>query len=348
MTALDRFLTWWAQELRALIPGSNIFGNRQELVASVEGDEIHLALRRGRQIKELGPEKTLPERTRKRLVRAVRDGFLRTVLVVPEHHVLRQELKLPLAANEDLENVLRFELERVTPFKSTEIYSDHRRRPESDTATHLMVDLVLTPRSAVDPFLKKLGDVTLPAKAIDIADPDGALQRFNLLSGSQASTRSSGQRLSLGLAGIAVALSAVWVWTVFDVQNAEIERLESRLVQERRALIGAQDALAPTGENADIKAKAFEKRRSTPLAVETLDAIAKALPDHSWVERVALRGDRVEFSGTSADATELIRLFSEHPGFTEPRFRSPVTRALDGNAERFTMEMRLRPRDGEK
>lgn len=348
MSALDRFLEWWGGELRAMVP-TGLFGARQILtVTEADGDALKLHLRRGARARELGEVGKLPRRVQTRLTRAVRDGMLRTVLLIPEDKVLSQDLRLPAAAAGDLGNVVRYELERVTPFKHGEVYYSHSARKDPAPDGRVIVDLLFTPRATIDPVLERLQTAGLPAAAIDVANTDGIPGGHNLMRRTSAASRTPGQRLAVGLTLIAVMLGALWGWMLFKVQGDEIDRLQHSLTTERRALIATRDAAAPTGQDATAKQAAHALRSTTALSVEVLDAVADTLPDDSWIERLSLRGDRLEFTGTSANATALIELFGNHDLFRDPAFRSPITRTRDGTAERFVLTLRIRQPEGEE
>jgi hypothetical protein len=54
------------------------------------------------------------------------DGRFSILLCLANTKVLRQIITLPLAAEENLQQTLRFEIDRYTPFRADQVYFDYR------------------------------------------------------------------------------------------------------------------------------------------------------------------------------------------------------------------------------
>ncbi|MEO1460570.1 MAG: hypothetical protein AAFV49_23845, partial [Pseudomonadota bacterium] len=136
----------------------------------------------GRRVAPLGPLDAMPGRQRRRLATALRRGRAVLVLGLPAGRVVRRRVALPLAAAEDLEGVLAYEFDRLTPFRRDEVHvhaTIARRRTDSG---RLDVDLAFAPRAALAPFRAALAAAGLaPLSRIDILDAGGRPAGLNLL-----------------------------------------------------------------------------------------------------------------------------------------------------------------------
>ena len=91
-----------------------------------------------------------------RLRNAIDDPGVRTVLCIPPERVLQRNLTLPVAAEDNIRQVLAFEMDRQTPFKADQIYFDSRVTGRDASGRNLQVELVLLPRAQLDQELGAL------------------------------------------------------------------------------------------------------------------------------------------------------------------------------------------------
>ena len=156
---LGRFWRWWSGELAALVPqwlrqSSASVGNA--LLVEILPQAIVLKRRLPTGLVEQGKVdlqsgdhasrsialQALVNRLRKR------DGVL--ALWLGESQFLSKQIDLPLAAAENLRQVLSFEMDRHTPFKADQVYFDFRIVRRDVQGNRLTVNLVAAPRNAVD------------------------------------------------------------------------------------------------------------------------------------------------------------------------------------------------------
>jgi general secretion pathway protein L len=161
-TGADRFLSWWLKELSTLVPAwMRAPGDQADSLILLEMERSMVVLKQPKQGKWL--EAGRLERNGVDLA-AQRSAFLTLLkklgkqldevgISLATTHVLRKRLKLPLAVEENLPQVLGFEMDRHTPFKSDQVYFDYRIIGRDAKAGQLDVQIVLAPRPAVDEML---------------------------------------------------------------------------------------------------------------------------------------------------------------------------------------------------
>ena len=129
---LPAFLAWWGGELRALLPAST-----QQALAG--GADWHLLERRGDtwQLRRAGESEALAkwsdaddpamqQQALRQALAAVDPQDLRLALCLPAGAGLRRTLALPLAARDNLAQVVGFEIDRQTPFRAVQVSMDVR------------------------------------------------------------------------------------------------------------------------------------------------------------------------------------------------------------------------------
>ncbi|MGI9492609.1 MAG: hypothetical protein ACR2QF_09445, partial [Geminicoccaceae bacterium] len=122
------FLQWWFDELRGLLPrsmGAKSSASKSSLVLSLGGDKMALLARTARH-----GEKELERAGRDALdgpgptwasFGARRYRKWPIVIRLGGDLGLRKVIDLPLAARDDLGQLLNFELDRLTPFKADDV-----------------------------------------------------------------------------------------------------------------------------------------------------------------------------------------------------------------------------------
>lgn len=84
--------------------------------------------------------------------------------------VLRRSVDLPLAARENLHQVLAFEMDRQTPFPAERLYFEYRLAGEDHQKNQISVAFTAVPRQPVDSALAHLRAWEQPPLAVAVAD----------------------------------------------------------------------------------------------------------------------------------------------------------------------------------
>lgn len=278
------------------------------------------------------------------LVRDMRPESTRVEVLVPPEKLLAKDVQLPLAAEENLHQVLGFEMERQTPFRADQVYYGYRvseRRPESQ---QISVRLNVVPRGFIDPLLSLLDSWRLEP----VASPAGHSQDqetcFAFAPGeSEGAGASSLNRtlvvINLLLLVAAVAIPLVQQRDTLAGLRAELDRVRG----EARAAADMQDAIDRIRAQSAFLLGA---KARTPAAVEIIEELSQRLPDDTWLFRVELRDGKVNLQGTSSAASALIAGLEDSEYFEGARFASPVTRDGGSGRERFHLSVGVVARPG--
>jgi general secretion pathway protein L len=326
---LIQFLSWWWRQILSIVPARlrRPAALPDAMIVSIETLAEDPADAAGAILVRRGGVETLtaPWRLGGGTPPALA-ATLPVLLRLPRGSVLRREMTLPAAAARDISSVITFEIDRLTPFTADEIYwgIENMRR---DGAQKLHFSLLLTLRAPLEPVLSALSRQNMRPGYIE--DQAG---RITLASGAPGPARVK----QYAMAGVCAALAAACLAIPFIRQQNALQDCQARIETLRPAALQAAAlrqrlAVAQSGQAA-IAAAAQEGD-----ALSILAALTNALPDGTWLNDFTLKSGALTIDGESSNAARLIAVLAAAPGFHNPVFAAPVTRAINGQADLFSI-----------
>ncbi len=280
-------------------------------------------------------------------VRSVLSGLARVpsevVLALPPDDVIATSLELPAAAEPDLEQLLEFEMDRLTPFAAEAVYFGYDIVGRDRENGKIRLNLYVVPRQRVDDALTLVRSwgVT-PDRVLGYPESDSDWSPWTVMESKGG--RSSGKlRLALSaiLAVIATGLIIALVYIPLQRKQAAVEQLSGEITNAR--VLAAEGAELQNEINSLQAEEAFllNRKRQQPPVVAVLDELSRAMPDDTWLFRFQYRDGEVQAYGNSQAASALIGLIGASLMFQDPQFRAPVMRDQAANAERFHLTFRV-------
>lgn len=345
---LTEALHWWTARMAELVPAW--LPRRQtrwvNAVIVAAGDTVGspatLLLRRNHQETPLGM--FIPGVTDRHALRAEINGQTgqRGILLRPPRGaLLEKQLILPLAAERELQRVIGYEMNRVTPFETKDVFwtwtVTHHDRPRG----RLHVQLSLVPKAGLLPLLAALEQADYAPVALEAAPRQGPSRVIPL---QHEAERNVWQRpvrgcLAIGCGGLAVVAVAL----PFLLQSLALAAVEGRIAAIQPQVTQVQ-ALRQrvAAETAGQDAIADERLRVGNM-LEVLAAVTDLLPDDTYLNDLALRQRRLTITGQSAAAPKLIAGLASDPMFRNPGFAAPVTRNATTGTDVFSISTDLAP-----
>lgn len=335
---LHRFWDWWSGQLLAILPAGlrrRLFRAGQQLCIYTDKAQYRLELQPD------GPSHALadiqPAERQQLLQKATR-----VRLYLPASELLLTQLTLPAATAGNLENVLRFEMDRHTPFTADQVYFGFKSAPREKNSPQLQVTLLLAPKERVDAHLAELGGLGLVPATLCAADnPDAPAITLPLYRNGVG--QRAGRLKNLNGALVLMLLFLLIAVPLYHRQS-RIEALTAELEIPRQR---AEQAAALKRELAalhDSQAFLTKKRAARPLILPLLDELTRRLPDHTWLSRLEFKNDTLQIRGESANASELIGLLENSSLFSDVRFSSPITNNPLTSKDRFMITAHLNQR----
>ena len=333
---LRSFWRWWTGELVELLPEKlqkAIAQRQQKLYVEVDNDKLLLSLGNHaaqREVMRLALDAADAED--ENIPRDVQQ----TILLLPEDRVLARRITLPAAAEENLREVLGFEMDLHTPFEASEVYYDYTVVGRDSNRQQLTVDLVYAPRDAVDTLVDDTSTLGMKTDIVTCRRRDNAnLQSVNLLpQEKRRAKRFDVKRLNLALTAMLAVLIVAAITIPIVQKNRAIEAVEAQVqaaaIEARQGAELRQD-LEKMAEASQFLVK---KKASDVMIVELVDEISRILPDHTWIARLDLSGSELQIQGQSGSSSSLIRIIESSPWFEDVRFASPVVQIAGTDNDR--------------
>jgi general secretion pathway protein L len=340
-----RFFAWWRRELAALIPPVlRASERRQRLVLNVSGRRANLTLETASGVRLLDEFSLEPEEATALIRRhAKREAKAERVLRLGGQSGLRRRVELPEATEENLGEVLAFEMDRFTPFQAEDVYFSYRVVGRDSEAERIEVELDVAPRFAVDPILEIFAKAGVRPQRVEVANKgtEGG-RRPNLMPelAVQPGARWRAQVVAV-LALIFIALAATAAYLPLQQKREQLASLEEELA-DYRARAEEADRLREQLETLQAQQSYLVKKRAAmPLAVVLLREVTELLPDDTWLVSFSVADEDLTLSGYAPRATALISVLESSPYFEGIEFAAPVTLDPRTNQERFTLRGRI-------
>jgi len=344
-SALPGFLRWWGNELAPLVPvrwRSAFAGGQRWYVVErmAEGWRLRRAGESGSlvDIADVDP----PEHRAGQLAHALAEADptdRRIALVMPATQVLRRRLVLPLAARDNLRQVVGFDLDRQTPFRAEDIHFGVRELQDTAAEGRFIAELAATPRATLDPLLDELVALGIHPDRVDVGQGD-ALAGVDLLPPARAPRRiDRRRRLNAALAAAIVLLvfAAMAAW--LHNRNVALETMTAT-VESMRADAQRVSALRQRlTESAGASGFLARKKTESPSILPVLEELTHRLPDDTWLERFTLNATgQLGFQGQSPQAARLIDALKGARTIGEPSFQGTIQSDPTSGKERFYMQ----------
>jgi general secretion pathway protein L len=275
---------------------------------------------------------------------ATLSGCRLAMLLQPTRFVFRA-LQLPRQAGEFLDDIVRAQIDRVTPW-SAEAAVFGCGPPSNIGNDRMVVTVAATAREMLAPLLAAVSNLRPAAVAVFACaeGDDPATGSIKVLEERVPGARDVGavrRLLSIILAvGVLAACTATASgWIVDGALEAQRSEVTRRLAELRVAKQAGQIA---SKEEVALASLETRKNQVAPSVI-VLEALSQLLPDHTYVTELRIVGDKLQLIGVTRDAPSLIRLIEQSQRFTRATFFAPTTRAPSDPGEHFHIEARIEP-----
>lgn len=341
---LRRFGAWWMRCLLATLPPRwrSFLGATEDcLLLSREGDELVVRWKSAQSEHELvrSPMAVVADDL-ERLLKSRVAGLSRWWLL-PHGAGIRRRLLFPANASRHLRQVVGFEIDRVTPFPASSVQYDVRvlgLREEGQ----IEVELAVVPQRMFEKSMQEPAALAVSLAGVDMADTDGNPLGFNFLPSSDRRRAHDPMRywnmLLLGVALLAAVAAAAQVLDdrrgAADVFEAELQGMapKARLVAMQR------DQLVDLVEGMGFL---DGKRAAQPAVTEVWNEVTLRLPDGTWLEKLAIEGDRLQLAGYSDDASSLVARMEGSSLWRKPTLTGALQSDGSSGRNRFTLTAEL-------
>jgi general secretion pathway protein L len=245
---------------------------------------------------------------------------------------LCRPLNLPRQAVGFLANVVRVQLDRLTPWSPTEIAYGWSEPVYTDDRISLTI--AATPLARVQPLIDRVMSLGAHSVTVFASAPNdrGGHDKPIKISEQQAAGAFALGRVRAATAKIFIALALLATASVVvrETAGATLEAQHDRISQDIARL--------RTGAETNAQRLLARRKNEAPPAVVVLEKLAAILPDHTYVTELRLDARKLRLVGVTQNAASLIALMERSGFFTGATFFAPTTRSSAGTTEQFHIE----------
>lgn len=346
---LDKFYKWWVKGISYLLPAnlySKLQRNQYYLVVEADNQKLYLKYSINNTdypVREWTldiDDEQSTHQVNSEINQSV-PGNTTTILRITDKSVLQRDVVLPLAASNNLKEILGFEMDRLTPFKAEQVYFDWEIKNKDAQQQKINLKLYVVPRNSLDRLMKKLKSLGITPRVITAGDnilnpginftPDS----YGLIHAKNYSLK------DMGLPVMAVLMFIAMLYVPVIYQNARLNSLESK-VQNLREQAMDNQTLVSERDNIISRARFLdEQRHKSNSMLDLIYELTIILPDNTWVNRLITNDDEIQIYGESAAAASIIEMLEESEYFSNVQFKAPVTKNNNTGSERFHISMNL-------
>jgi general secretion pathway protein L len=336
---------WWLSELYALVPSQiwQLAPQRSELTGilrraefalyETKGDRELQILRVSDHASEFDPElvRTLsrPKRRQKRVT-----------LRLSSELGLHKLLKLPLAAKDDLDQLLRFEMDRLSPFPPEKVHFAHRTLQVVKEERCILVAVQIVPKVVLERILSACKCLGLQAKRLVIAGgPDNVV--LDLLP-PQAVAPSLFCRLDRALAAVLFVLVAFLLFIPLQNRMMTARELENEVTLEKRAAETSFRLRQELDHLTSTMGVVIDRQKRGPRVTRLISEVTQLMPDDVYVSELSLKEEAIIIIGYAQSASNVIGLLETALSFGAVTVFSPITRDPQSGRERFHISVALK------
>lgn len=327
---LADFFSWWLARMTELLPGilqSDAARAKDGVVIDIDDcNNIAASIRRGGRREEVS------------LGAAARfAGRKEVYLRPPNHAVLVKQHIVPMAPRRQMDQMLRYELLRITPFPIQDLFwrwDSHAKRGEGPRTE---VTLTMVPRMAVASALDALEAVGLKVGFVEV----GAADRPLLLPVRDDVQNGGGNVLVRGLAWACAGLALVALLLPVGLQALAIHATNQAIAEVQPAITeidALRRGIVAGDAGRDILDREAER---TGDVMQILATVTRILPDDTFLVDFSLRDRQMTLSGRSASAPRLITGLSADTAIRNTAFAAPVTRMEGATADVFSIKAEI-------
>ena len=353
---LEAFLRWWGEELWACLSEAwrhRLRHRKRHFLATLDDEARRVVVvERNNDLFNrafaLAPQDAQEAASLAEIKHAIRKDRARLEVIVPEEHIVRREMKLPLSTRDNLRDALGSDLDRFTRFQLRDVYFDYAVTMTDPQAQTVTVDAAIVPRLRVDEMVTALRAAGLTPSAVSAwrdgtKRPDATFLTMNT-ERSPATVRLITIALVALVVGLDVAAAYVPLWIKLDV----LSDLQARIAIVKAEVEDAARTEQTLSRLRDRNLRLVNLKLETPSMVEILGDVAGVLHEQAWLEQLQVKDGRLQLAGFTRASAELIAPLEGSPILSEVRLEWPVAASPAESADRFDISARVERRSGDR
>lgn len=328
-----QFLTWWWLELRAMMPDKayRLFHiNRKKICIKLIADKAQFDVLENNELTRLGTFPTTNEGCAAYQAVLADKSDLKEVskiLALTSEQYLSRQITLPAQAVNNMSEVVGYEMDRFTPFRVDQVAYDVIAEPAGVDNDSFVATLIVVPNETLTELLATLNAFDVAPQKVCCSTSNNVIgdNQVNLLPKALRPTVSKKtQAIGMGLA----ALICVQLFVMLAMPIWQADKQVSILKQQISALGDEANAVSKMREDISnqkaLVGQLIDKSNYKRPVIDIINAATTSVPDSTWLNQMRIAAGKLQISGFSTQATNIIQKLDNSPLFTNTRFTSPL------------------------
>jgi general secretion pathway protein L len=340
------YWSWWKEELTSMIPIPlrQLLISTNKLVLEIVNSEAEI-------YRIIGSKKNhiarinIQDLNSNQVGSIIREGnSTENILIIPKQQVLEKHVTFPMATEENIREVLSYEMDRLTPFTSSQVYYDYHLVTRNKQKSTIELKLIIVPKERVDTLLNDLAQIGFKPHVLTVKDEKAEKgTQINLLPLDKRAKHINALKvINYTLAVIAFLLLCASLMLPIWNKTKYIETLQPELDKYSNSaekIISLRKQVEKAEEEALFL---VEKKRASILMLRIIDELTQIIPDDTWINQVDVADNEVHLYGESVSSASLLPIIESSKLFSDAQFRSPVTQNRQNDTERFHLSAQIR------
>lgn len=345
---LTEFWQWWISELMDMLPNDNVISLNREGDMQIYIDRKSCRLDYSSQnIAIKLNEKFSSQRMSDQYNTAVKNSKNNSTkscdIYIDKNLLLTRSITLPLATEENIKDVIAYEIDRYTPFKKEDIYFDVNIIDKNKSENKLTVLITVVKKAILDEVLSFCNESGVVLNKTFSKDNNTTELFFT---GLPAEATEKAKKTNNGFLVICILVLLVIAlcipvaknyWLASKYQN-KIEQISPQIAEIKEL----RSEFQVIRKRADL---ANKLSANNFRLIELLEELTRLIPNDTSLARFSLQDNSVRIQGSSLSASKLIAILDASTIFNNVEFAAPVTKNNDTGKENFTIEIELNTED---
>lgn len=351
-SSLSKFVRWWKTELKSFVPQKyheKLFPQANEVLLTQENEEVTVWCKQGHDFEKFTDaksEENNQEQWWHQVQHIINQSDGKKVIVkylLPNEEALVRKIALPVAAKENLDEVIGFELDKYVPFSADQVQISYKINNENMDENKLLLDLAVIPKQKLTEVLNTCDEKSIALDGIDINmlpnDLTPSFLGVNLLPKENRKLKNN-FNLKLNAALILVLMGLIYfvMHTSIENKRQKIETL-TEINSELQKQARTSKLLKKDLKTVIVSSKFLQnKKNDHPKIVAMLLDVTSILPDSTYITKMKVNQNELEISGQSDNANILIPKLDKSINWYAPLLKGPITPDPVTKKERFTIK----------
>lgn len=275
---------------------------------------------------------------------ADKNGDLALDIHINESEVLTKHISLPATTEENLYEVIQYEMDRYTPFNKDDVYCDYRIEDRIKDKQLIKVLLIVVRKEILNPVVNAIEGSDIHLHTIDVINPqnpDRSLHNVKLLRSHVDIGKSKKSSIKWLVTAAAFLLLLTGI-TPLMINYIHVSKLSSELAGLEKTVQKVKKLQSEYTKMQNQVGYLVNIKEKNPSVIELLNLLTQSLPDHTYVNRLSLEGGLLSIQGASASASELIPIIDNSGMFDDIRFAAPVTQSGGDGLEQYSITAQIK------